>query len=93
MNTTANTMNVSLTSKLEGIVKKLVKTGRYSSASEVVRDGLRLIDEREQLRQIKLQALKEAIKEGRESGESIPFDAEDIIKRGRERLKSSSVTQ
>lgn len=93
MNTTANTMNVSLTSKLEGMVKKLVKTGRYSSASEVVRDGLRLIDEREQLRQIKLQALKEAIKEGRESGESIPFDAEDIIKRGRERLKSSSVTQ
>ncbi|MCH8247315.1 MAG: type II toxin-antitoxin system ParD family antitoxin [Bacteroidetes bacterium] len=86
-------MNVSLTSKLEGMVKKLVKTGRYSSASEVVRDGLRLIDEREQLRQIKLQALKEAIKEGRESGESIPFDAEDIIKRGRERLKSSSVTQ
>lgn len=93
MNTTVNTMNVSLTSKLEGMVKKLVKTGRYSSASEVVRDGLRLIDEREQLRQIKLQALKEAIKEGRESGESIPFDAEDIIKRGRERLKSSSVTQ
>ncbi len=86
-------MKVSLTSKLEGMVKKLVKTGRYSSASEVVRDGLRLIDEREQLRHIKLQALKEAIKEGRESGESIPFDAEDIIKRGRERLKSSSVTQ
>jgi len=93
MNTTAITMNVSLTSKLEGMVKKLVKSGRYSSASEVVRDGLRLIDEREQLRQIKLQALKEAIKEGRESGESIPFDAEDIIKRGRERLKSASVTQ
>ena len=86
-------MNVSLTEKLEGFVKKLVKSGRYNSASEVVRDGLRLVEEREELRKIKLQNLRQAIQEGLDSGESIPFDADDIIRRGRERLRSSGTAE
>lgn len=93
MNTTTKPMNVSLTSKLEGMVRKMVKSGRYNSASEVVRDGLRLVEEREELRKIKLQNLRQAIQEGLDSGESIPFDADDIIRRGRERLRSSDTSK
>ena len=72
-------MNVSLTSELEGLVKKLVDSGRYSSASEVVRESLRLLEWREEIRQLKLQQLREAIKEGVESGPGIPFDVEEFI--------------
>ncbi len=82
-------MNVSLTSTLEGMVKTLVKSGRYNSASEVVRDGLRLIEEREQLREIKLVALREAIQEGRDSGPSTSWDLEDFKTRAKERYENS----
>ena len=40
-------MNVSLTDKLEEFVSELVENGRYRSASEVVREGLRLLEIRE----------------------------------------------
>lgn len=81
-------MNVSLTPVLEGMVKSLVKDGRYNSASEVVRDSLRLLHEREQVRELMLLDLKAAIQEGRDSGESTPFSADDIIAAGRERSRS-----
>lgn len=40
-------MNVSIGARWQGFVDNIVKAGRYSSASEVVRDGLRLVEERE----------------------------------------------
>lgn len=43
-------MNVSLTPKLEEFVNSKVKTGRYNSASEVVREALRLLEEHDQAR-------------------------------------------
>lgn len=88
MNTTAKPMNVSLTSKLEGMVKKLVKSGRYNSASEVVRDGLRLVDEREQLRKIKLQALRKVIQEGLDSGPPTEWDVDEFIRMAKKRSRS-----
>lgn len=63
----------------ESLVKDLVSSGRYATASEAVRDGLRLLEEREELRQAKLQALRDAIREGMESGAPVPFDVQDII--------------
>jgi len=47
-------MNVSVGDRWESFVEAMVKDGRYGSASEVVREGLRLVEERE----AKLQALK-----------------------------------
>jgi antitoxin ParD1/3/4 len=67
----------------ETLVRDLVQSGRYSSASEVMRDGLRLLEERELLREIKLKALREAIQEGIDSGPSEPWDIEDIKAEGR----------
>ncbi len=88
MATTAKSMNVSLTSKLEGMVKKLVKSGRYNSASEVVRDGLRLLQDREQLREIKLQELRKAIREGRDSGPGTPWDLDDFKSKAKKRYSA-----
>lgn len=79
-------MNVSLTPELEAFVEKAVKSGRYGSASEAVREGLRLLEERE----AKLQALRREIALGFESpivGEFTEDVADEIKRRGRERLK------
>lgn len=50
-------MNVSLGERWEGFVDSVLKAGRYGSASEVVREGLRLVEERE----TKLAALRETL--------------------------------
>ena len=79
-------MNVSLTPELEKIVAERVTSGRYASASEVIREALRLLEERDQLNQ-----LREEVRLGLEQldhGRHRPFDdqAVNCIKRqGRER--------
>jgi len=50
-------MNVSIGERWEEFVERIVKDGRYGSASEVVREGLRLVEERE----AKLQALRDTL--------------------------------
>jgi antitoxin ParD1/3/4 len=50
-------MNVSIGDRWERFVDQVVKSGRYGSASEVVREGLRLVEERE----ARLQALRETL--------------------------------
>ena len=52
---TRKTRNVSLTPELEALVDSKVASGRYRSASEVVRAALRLLDEQERRRERKLQ--------------------------------------
>jgi antitoxin ParD1/3/4 len=54
-------MNISLTKELERLVQKKVKGGRYLSASEVVREALRLLEERDQLREVHMKKLREQI--------------------------------
>ena len=57
-------MNVSIGDRWESFVEELVKSGRYSSASEVMREGLRLVEEREARLYALHQMLDEAIAEG-----------------------------
>ncbi|RWH77256.1 MAG: type II toxin-antitoxin system ParD family antitoxin [Mesorhizobium sp.] len=59
----------------ETLVRELVGSGRYASASEVLRDSLRLLEEREAQRKAKLAALRDEIRAGIESGPGIPADA------------------
>lgn len=82
-------MHVSLTPQLEEIVKRKVDSGLYNSSSEVVREAIRLLDERDRYQEMKLEALRHEIQLGLGSGESRPVDFEDIKKRGRERLKQA----
>jgi len=81
-------MNVSLTPQLEELVKRKVESGLYNSASEVMREALRLLEERDRVAEIKLQELRKEIQAGIDSGESTPLDMNEIINRGKERLKS-----
>ena len=57
-------MDVLLTPELEEFVAEKVKSGLYSSASEVICEGLRLLKEQEELRRIRLQELKREISIG-----------------------------
>jgi len=62
--------SVTLGTHFEDIIEKSIESGRYASANEVIRAGLRLLDEKEQ--QISL--LKEAIEAGEKSGYVKNFD-------------------
>jgi antitoxin ParD1/3/4 len=68
-------MNVNLTPQLEALVRAKVDSGMYTSASEVVREALRLMDEQDRLRQIKLDELRSEVRKGLDSGASQQWDA------------------
>jgi antitoxin ParD1/3/4 len=57
-------MNVHLTPELEQLVQAKVKSGRYNSTSEVVREALRLLEERDQLMALHKEAIRHKIDEG-----------------------------
>ena len=57
-------MNVHLTPELEALVQAKVKSGRYNSASEVVREALRLFEEREALLELRKDAIRQQINAG-----------------------------
>ena len=57
-------MNVSLTPELEQLVTEKVESGRYTSASEVIREALRLLEEHDQLKQQRLAQVREKIDRG-----------------------------
>jgi len=51
-------MNINLTPQLEQLVREKVSSGRYTSPSEVVREALRLMEEQDRLRAVKLEHLR-----------------------------------
>jgi antitoxin ParD1/3/4 len=57
-------VNISLTPELERLVDERVKSGRYASASEVIREGLRLLEEQEELKQQRLAEVRRKIDRG-----------------------------
>ena len=79
--------NVSLTPELEEYINSKVKSGDYRSASEVVRDGLRLLKEKDNLQEAKLRALREAVQQGIESGESTSLDMDETLQKAHGRFK------
>jgi antitoxin ParD1/3/4 len=84
-------MNVSLTPELEQLVHRKVESGRYLSASEVVREALRLLEERDQLRELKLDELRKIVAVGIEQadrGELI--DGPQAFEKVRERARKKT---
>ena len=82
------TRNVVLTEHQAALVENLVAGGRYQNASEVLREGLRLIEKRESEDSLRLQALKAAVLLGvadSEAGRYTEFDSSESLS---EHLKS-----
>ncbi len=83
-------MQITLTPEIESIVKQKVASGYYSSETAVIRESLRLLEERDEA---KLKSLREDLQAAYEQslrGESTPFDkevAENIKAAGRERRR------
>jgi antitoxin ParD1/3/4 len=84
-------MNDSLTAELEQFVNQRVESGKYQTASEVIRDGLRLLLEREELHQMKLDELRREIAIGLEQadqGSVAPLNAKETLARLRKKRQS-----
>lgn len=79
------TMNINLTPQLEAMVRQKVTSGMYSSASEVVREALRLMEAQDRLRAVKLEQLRQDVREGLESGPATPWSVEEAKTEGRRR--------
>jgi antitoxin ParD1/3/4 len=76
------TRNVVLTKHQEKVIKTLVGSGRYQNASEVLREGLRLVEQREAEDAAKLEVLREAARVGFDAldrGEFKEFDTVDDL--------------
>jgi antitoxin ParD1/3/4 len=74
-------MNISLTPQLEKLVNKKVASGLYHSASEVVREGLRLLKEHDEVRKQRLKELRRDIAIGirqANQGQLAPFDIKTL---------------
>ncbi len=91
-------MEITLPAELEKLINERIESGFYDSPGEVVREGLQLLKEKEQLRQIRREELRgeiqkgiDDIREGRyktyNSGEEL---AEEIIRRGKERMAKNN---
>ena len=75
----ARNTSISLGDHFSAFIEAQIKTGRYGSASDVVRAGLRLLEEHE----VKVKALQNALIAGEESGEVASFDNVAFLKRMR----------
>ena len=67
--------SVELGEEIAGFVTGQVRSGRYGSASEVIRAGIRLLQDQE----TKMAALRAALKEGEDSGAPVAFDVDQFI--------------
>lgn len=85
-------MNVDLTPQLEEMVRQKVDSGLYSSASEVVREALRLMEEQDRLRAARLEQLRQDVRAGLNSGPATAWDAEQVKREGRARRQSKAGT-
>ena len=72
----AKNTSIVLGDHFDGFIGSLLSKGRYGSTSEVVRAGLRLVEEQES----KLQALRSSLIEGEESGEARAFNGNEFLK-------------
>ncbi|MGQ0835569.1 MAG: type II toxin-antitoxin system ParD family antitoxin [Gammaproteobacteria bacterium] len=75
--------SVALGSHFEDFIERQLESGRFNNVSEVVRAGLRLLEDEEKLREIRHSELKAAIQEGLDSDDAGPI--EDVVAKNRAR--------
>lgn len=77
--------SISLGDHFEGFISRQIESGRYGSASEVVRASLRLLEEHEQ----RIGTVRQALIDGENSGDTGELDMKDIKRKARRRAKAS----
>ena len=77
--TNMRTLTVSLTPHQSAMMQTAVENGGYASNSEIVRDALRLWEQREEVRQMELARLKRHFDEGKASGPGREIDREAFL--------------
>ena len=80
----AKNTSIVLGDHFESFINSQIASGRYGSASEVIRASLRLLEEREQ----KIGALRRSLIEGEDSGDAGELDIDEIKRKARRRTKS-----
>ena len=78
-------MNVNLSAVFEDYIKQQLDSGMYNNASEVIREALRIKMQQDEVYQAKLEALRAAIDDGLNSGDSTPLDMDNIIAEARKK--------
>lgn len=73
------TLTVSLTPKQADLLKAAVDSGDYASNSEIVREALRLWEQREETRTLEIEHLRRAYVEGKASGEPLDIDPSEFL--------------
>ncbi len=94
-------MNISLTPELEQLVKDKVSSGKYNSVSEVMGEALRLLEERDRIRDQRLAELKAKIQEGIEAsergevvdGEEVFAEIEEDIRRAEAQMQQAEAAK
>jgi antitoxin ParD1/3/4 len=83
-------MNVNLTPQLEEMVRQKVESGLYGSASEVVREALRLMEEQDRMRAARLDQLRQDVRAGLDSGPTALWDPRQVKQQGRVRRQGKA---
>jgi antitoxin ParD1/3/4 len=84
-------MNITLTPELENLINEKIKSGKYDSPGEVIREGLRLLKEQDELKRIRMEELRREVQKGIDDMREGRFTtyssteelAEEIIKEAR----------
>ena len=89
-------MNVSLTPELDNFVHLKVKSGRYNSASKVVREALRIMQDHENMKSLQLEEIRQRIQAGLDDlshGRAVEGTIEELTKRTLERGRKALETK
>lgn len=89
-------MNITLTPELENLIQKKIESGDYNSASEVIRDALKLLKEQDQLKELRREEIRREVMKGVEqirNGEFVTYNsaeelAESIISQAKKDKES-----
>ena len=79
--------SVALGSHFEDFIRAQITSGRYNNASEVVREGLRLLEDQDAVRRIRLEQLRADVQAGIDSGAATPLDMQAVRAEG-QRLRN-----
>lgn len=79
--------SVALGPHFEDFIRAQITSGRYNNASEVVREGLRLLEDQDAVRRARLEQLRTDVQAGRDSGPATPLDMQAVRAEG-QRLRS-----